>query len=231
MTASIAVVALWAGVHHPKVRDEAAVFPGLPTVGALLIKGRAEPVCTASVVRSTHGDVLLTAAHCLSSTLRHNLTFAPAYHDGQAPLGMWPVTRQVLPAGWFPRNEKIRVNSDFAFLIVHGDVERYTGAEVVGLSSPLPALVRVVAYVNRRDRYPISCMRPPETIMVEGQRQLKFVCGGYVGATSGAPFLVGNTVVGVLGGYEHGGIWRSVSYASPFGSALHALYREVRGVP
>ena len=231
LAAVTAAVALWASSNHPAVHYEAAVFPGIPTVGALLIEGHAEPACTASVVRSTHGDVLLTAAHCLGLTLRHNLTFAPAYHDGKAPLGMWAVTRQFMPARWFPRNPKYRVNNDFAFLIVRGDVQRHTGAEIVGSSSPLPALVRVVAYVNYRDRYPISCMRQPETIMVEGERQLKFVCGGYVGATSGAPFLVGNTVVGVLGGYEHGGIWRSVSYASPFGPALHALYREVRGVP
>jgi hypothetical protein len=65
------------------------------------------------------------------------------------------------------------------------------------------------------------------TITVDGQRQLKFVCDGYAGASSGAPFLVGKAVVGVLGGYQDGGIWRSVSYASPFGRALRTLYRQV----
>lgn len=57
--------------------------------------------------------------------------------------------------------------------------------------------------------------------------QLKFVCGGYVNATSGASFLAGRTVAGVLGGYEEGGSGQSVSYASPFGPVVHALYREV----
>jgi hypothetical protein len=217
-------VGIWA-VPHPHVRTEAAVFPGVPTVGALLFKGRTRPFCTASVVWSTRGDVLLTAAHCLGRVLRHNVMFAPAYRHGRAPLGTWDVTREIVPAGWFSRRSaNAGVNIDFAFLLVHGDVQRLTGAEIVGSSSPVPALVRVVGYVNNGDHYPISCTRRPETIMVEGQRQLKFVCGGYVGAASGAPFLVGKTVVGVIGGYQHGGIWRSVSYASPFGPAVRALY-------
>jgi hypothetical protein len=227
LTALTVVIGVWT-IPHRIVPSEAAVFPGIPTVGALLIKGRAEPVCTASVVRSPGGDLLLTAAHCLGATLRHNLAFAPAYHDGKAPWGTWTVARQFMPAGWFPRRRAdTGVNIDFAFLVVRGDVQRYTGAEIVGSSWPVPALVRVVGYVNHTDHYPITCVQQPETIIVEGQRQLKFVCGGYAGATSGAPFLVGKTVVGVLGGYEKGGISRSVSYSSPFGPALHAFYREV----
>jgi hypothetical protein len=222
LIALTAVVATWP-IPHPRVQTDAAVFPGVPTVGALLVKGRTKPFCTASVVWSPRGDVLLTAAHCLGR--RHNIAFAPAYRHGKAPLGTWDVTREIVPAGWFPRrNANSGVNIDFAFLVVHGNVQRVTGAEIVGSSSPVPALVRVVGYVNNGDRYPISCVRRPETIMVQGQRQLKFVCGGYVGAASGAPFLVGRKVVGVIGGYQHGGIWRSVSYASPFGSAMRALY-------
>ena len=228
LTALTAVIGIWT-IPHPPVQTEAAVFAGVPTVGALLFKGRSEPFCTASVVWSTRGDVLLTAAHCLGLIRRDNITFAPAYHNGRAPLGRWEVTREIVPAGWFPRRTADSgINRDFAFLVVHGNVQRFTGAEIVGSSSPLPALVRVVGYVNNSGRYPISCVGQPETIMVEGERQLKFVCGGYAGATSGAPFLVGNTVVGVIGGYQHGGIWRSVSYASPFGWAVRALYREVR---
>jgi hypothetical protein len=222
-----AVAGAWTIPHRP-ARSQAAAFPVVPTVGALLVKGHAKPLCTASVVRSTRGDVLLTAAHCLGRTLRRNMIFAPAYFRGRAPLGTWEVIRQIVPPGWFPRHAYSDVNIDFAFLIVRGDVQRLTGAEIVGSSSPVPARVRVVGYVNQGKRYLIACIRRPETIMVEGERQLKFVCDGYVGASSGAPFLVGKTVVGVLGGYEEGGISRSVSYSSPFGSAIRALYRQVR---
>jgi hypothetical protein len=229
LVALTVAVGIWA-IPHPRVRTEAAVFPGVPTVGALLVKGRAKPFCTASVVWSARGDVLLTAAHCLGRVMRHHMIFVPAYRHGRAPLGTWDVTRQIVPAGWFTRHHANSYpNIDFAFLLVRGDVQRVTGAEILGSSSPVPALVRVVGYVNNGDRYPISCIRRPETIMVEGQRQLKFVCGGYTGAASGAPFLVGKTVVGVLGGYQHGGIWRSVSYSSPFGPAVRALYARVAG--
>jgi hypothetical protein len=231
LVALTVAVSTWA-IPHPRVRTEAAVFPGVPTVGALLAGGRAKPFCTASVVWSARGDVLITAAHCLGRVMRHHMTFAPAYRHGRAPLGTWDVTRQIVPAGWFTRRHANSYpNIDFAFLLVRGDVQRVTGAEILGSSSPVPALVRVVGYVNNGNHYPISCIRRPETIMVEGQRQLKFVCGGYTGAASGAPFLVGKTVVGVLGGYQHGGIWRSVSYSSPFGPAVRALYARVAGVP
>jgi V8-like Glu-specific endopeptidase len=227
LMALTAALGIWT-IPHRVAPNEAVAFSGIPTVGALLVEGRTEPVCTASVVWSASGDLLLTAAHCLGHTLRHDLTFAPGYHDGRAPFGTWEVVRQFMPAGWFPRRRAdTGVNIDFAFLVVHGDVQRYTGAEIVGSSSPAPARVRVVGYVNHTDRYPITCVRQPQTVTVEGQRQLKFVCGGYAGATSGAPFLVGKRVVGVLGGYEKGGIWRSVSYSSPFGPALHVFYREV----
>lgn len=170
---ALMAIAVVGGARAPRRAagaGEAAVFPGLPTVGALLVKGHAQPICTASVVWSSHGDVLLTAAYCLGRTLRRNLTFAPAYYDGRAPLGMWAAERQIVPAGWFTRkNASAGANIDFAFLIVRGDVQRYTGAEIVASSSPAPARVRVVAYVNKRDRYPITCLRRPGTIMVKGE--------------------------------------------------------------
>lgn len=42
--------------------------------------------CTASVVDSPSGDVIATAAHCLSGNAK-DLEFVPMYHDGQAPYG------------------------------------------------------------------------------------------------------------------------------------------------
>jgi hypothetical protein len=60
--------------------------------------------CSASVIRSTAGNVLLTSAHCfhISGFERTNELFVPAY-DGQAessqqrhPLGLWPVRRAYL---------------------------------------------------------------------------------------------------------------------------------------
>ena len=41
-------------------------------------------------------------------------------------------------------------------------------------------------------------------------------CEGLVGGTSGAPWVSGTTVTGVIGGLEGGGCAENVSYSAPF---------------
>ena len=41
-------------------------------------------------------------------------------------------------------------------------------------------------------------------------------CDGLVGGTSGAPWVNGSTVVGVIGGLEGGGCTENLSYSAPF---------------
>jgi hypothetical protein len=62
--------------------------------------------------------------------------------------------------------------------------------------------------------------------------QLEFDCGGYTDGTSGGPFLAGvdaqtgqGTVIGVIGGYEQGGLTPQVSYSAMFGENVAALYQ------
>jgi hypothetical protein len=62
--------------------------------------------------------------------------------------------------------------------------------------------------------------------------QLEFDCGGYTDGTSGGPFLADvnpqtgqGTVIGVIGGYEQGGLTPQVSYSSRLGANAAALYR------
>lgn len=203
-------------------------FPGSSAVGVLLLRNR-HPFCTASVVQSSRGNLVLTAAHCLGRKLASSLMFAPSYHDKRAPLGEWHVTGQVFPAGWFPYGN---VNEDFAFLTVRGDVEARTGAERLGYSSPLPTWVRAEGY-SPAGRLTI-CSRRPGTITARGQQQLKFACPGYAGASSGGPFLTDindrsglGTIVGIIGGYQQGGKTPAVSYSSPFGAVLHELYSSM----
>jgi hypothetical protein len=204
--------------EHPR-------FPGSSAVGVLLLRGQ-HPFCTASVVQSLSGDLVLTAAHCLGRRLATTLMFAPSYHDKRAPFGEWHVTGQVFPAGWFPHRD---VNEDFAFLIVHGDVQARAGAERLGFSAPVPAWVRVEAY-SLAGKLTI-CSRRPGTITAAGEQQLSFACPGYANASSGGPFLTDisarsglGTIVGIIGGYQEGGKSPLVSYSSPFGAVLHELY-------
>jgi hypothetical protein len=203
---------------------------GSSAVGVLLLRGQ-HPFCTASIVNSPRGNLIITAAHCLGRRLASTLMFAPYYYDESAPLGEWQVTGQVFPPGWFPYGN---INQDFAFLTVQGDVQARAGAESLGFSLPVPASVRVEAY-SLTGRLTI-CDRRPGVIAVAGQHQLSFACPGYQKASSGGPFLTGvdrqglGTIVGVIGGYQHGGSTSFMSYSSPFGGILHKLYSSMMGV-
>jgi hypothetical protein len=209
--------------------SEPSRFPGSTAVGVLL-RGR-RPFCTASVVPSVRGDLILTAAHCLGRRLPARLMFAPSYDDERAPFGEWHVTGQVFPHGWFPHRD---INEDFAFLTVRGDVQARSGAERLGYSFPVPAWVRLEAY-SLAGKLTV-CSRRPGTIMAAGQLQLRFACPGYASASSGGPFLADvsarsglGIIVGIIGGYQEGGETPLVSYSSPFGAVLHRLYAAMAG--
>jgi hypothetical protein len=79
--AALAAILLAGGVSAAS--PDAASFDGLPQVGALFQGAwRSEPhFCTASVVDSPSGDVIVTAAHCLSGDAS-DLEFVPMCHDG-----------------------------------------------------------------------------------------------------------------------------------------------------
>jgi hypothetical protein len=213
-----------------QAREQAQVR-GSSAVGVLLLHAR-HPFCTASIVNSLSGDLIITAAHCLERKLASTMMFAPYYHDDRAPLGEWRVTGQVFPPGWFPHRN---INQDFAFLTVRGDLQARAGAESLGFSLPAPVSVRVEAY-SRTGRLTI-CNRKPGVIAAAGQQQLSFACPGYANASSGGPFLTDinqqsglGTIVGLIGGYQHGGSSPSMSYSSPFGTVLHKLYSSMTQV-
>ncbi|HEX9540208.1 MAG TPA: hypothetical protein VGA04_18765 [Streptosporangiaceae bacterium] len=236
---AIFVLLLFAGslfaVHAIRSTDTAVPYDGVGAVGALVIldhnKITRPPFCTAAVVSSPAGNLLLTAAHCLGRVPVSVMGFVPDYQGGSSHFryGLWRVVRQTFPAHWFPDGN---IRRDFAFLTVRGNVQAKAGAETLGTSSPPPASVQVIGYTL--DGHPVTCSEPPTTIAVRGQRQLKFTCGGYEATASGAPFLVnvsaktGNgTIIGVIGGYQQGGDTPSISYSSQFGATIKTLYNAV----
>ncbi len=223
--AIIAAFAVYAAAgEHDARRAQASVTGGSTAVGVLILHRR--PFCTASVVSSPAGNLIITAAHCLGRKLASTLMFAPSYTHKHAPFGEWHVTGQVFPAGWFPYGN---INEDFAFLTVRGDVQARAGADRLGYSSPVPGWVRVEGY-SPAGKLTI-CSRKPGTIMAAGQQQLSFACPGYASASSGGPFLIDvngpsglGVIVGIIGGYQQGGKTPALSYSSPFGPVLHRLY-------
>jgi len=214
----------------------ATPFGGTPAVGALFADrgGRLRHFCTASVVRSPHGDLLITAAHCLSGkSLRPAgaVTFAPGYHDGKFPHGRWLVRTVYVDRRWRTDRDP---DDDVAFLVAGRPgrrIEKYTGAETMATNARLPREVRVVGYPDARNR-PITCAAPAR-LAPGHRRQLVFRCAGYTGGTSGGPFLAQvrratgtGRVIGVIGGYQQGGNRSDVSYSSRFLANVAALYRR-----
>lgn len=207
-------------------------FAGTPAVGALFTtsKGKlGQHFCTASVVGGPGGDLVITAAHCVTG--RSGFVFVPGYDRGAAPYGTWSVTKVYVDQSWKSSSDP---DDDVAFLRVSQagsivPIEDVTGAEALQTGTPARQLVEVIGYPDSGNQ-PIICRNWTWEPM---SRQLEFDCGGYTDGTSGGPFLADvnpltgqGTVIGVIGGYEQGGLTPEISYSSVFGANVAALYRQ-----
>lgn len=223
-----------AGQSGPAVRVAGMPFQGLAAVGALFTTsgGRlGSHFCTASVVSSPAGDLLLTAAHCLQGKALDpvgSVIFAPGYHDGSFPYGVWPVTAVYTDSRWRRGQDP---DDDIAFLTVggpHADIQRLTGAETLTVGQP-PQQVRVIGYPGQTSE-PITCTAPARGF---GPGQMVFDCANFTNGTSGGPFLADlgpatgdGSVIGVIGGYQQGGDTPSISYSPRFTPSLLELYQS-----
>lgn len=189
--------------------------------------------CTASVVDSPAGNLVLTAAHCLRGRAAGQIVFVPGYADGQRPFGTFGVTAVLEDQRW---RSSADPDDDFAFLVVRQPgtttpVEDLTGGESVGIGAAAGRTVRVAGYPNSRQE-PVTCENTARAVSLT---QFQFDCGGFTDGTSGSPLLAGSgpsgrpgTVIGVIGGYEQGGDTPSVSYAARFGRRLAILYQQAQ---
>jgi V8-like Glu-specific endopeptidase len=208
-------------------------FSGEAAVGALFGYSSGKlggHFCTASVVHSPAGDLALTAAHCVSGKTGQ-IAFVPGYADGKAPYGIWLISRVYTDEAWESSQDP---DDDVAFLRISPasdgiPIEDITGAETLGTGwHEASTLVEVIGYPDGSVR-PVWCVNWTKNF---SPTQLQFDCGGYTDGTSGGPFIADlsvstgqGTVIGVIGGYEQGGLTPSVSYSSVFGTAVQALYR------
>ncbi len=190
--------------------------------------------CTASVVNSPAGNLVLTAAHCLAGLSARQIVFVPEYRDGAAPDGVWPVTRAVVDEAW---SASASPDDDMAFLLVHqpgtkASVQSFTGGERLGFGQPPRQLVRVTGYPDAAGA-PVSCLNQATPL---GAVRLEFDCDGFATGTSGSALLADvspvtglGTVLGIIGGYQQGGNTASVSYADRVGAVVAALYKRATG--
>jgi V8-like Glu-specific endopeptidase len=195
--------------------------------------------CTASVVDSPVGDLVVTAAHCMLNKTADQVAFVPDYSAGHMPYGVWNVTSVIEDHRWQKSSD---ADDDFAFLVVNQvgspvPVQDLTGGETLGISARPGRQVKVAGYPNTADTM-VSC---ENTVVAFSPTQFQFNCDGFTDGTSGSPLLAeavpfGATglaatdgvdmVIGVIGGYEQGGYTASVSYAARFATSLAALYQQ-----
>lgn len=235
--ASVGAAPFVHGSGNPAPRQLPSASPtsrspgGAAAVGALftVTNGQLDThICTASVVHSTHGDLAVTAAHCLDG-IQGQVVFAPGYDNGKSPFGTWPVTAVYTDQAW---QSSQNPDDDFAFVKLSrasggAAIEHVTGAEQLGIGWQVPALVHVTGYPDDTEQ-PITCTNWARAF---SSTQLEFDCADFTDGTSGSPLLAKvsgssgyGTVIGVIGGYEEGGNTPDVSYASAFGASVEALY-------
>lgn len=200
--------------------------------------GKLQHFCTAAVVRSPQEDLVITAAHCIYGKVlgtKGQVIFGPEWSNGKFPKGRWLVMSATVDSKWKQDRDP---NDDVAFLVVrNGDqkIQRVTGAETLEIGTKLPKTVQVIGYPDSASK-PVRCNGSATQLLHRKYlHQLVFDCGGYTGGTSGGPFLMrlskggAGEVIGVIGGFEEGGVSPSVSYSSQFLSNIAGLYKQVTG--
>ncbi|GGY09968.1 trypsin-like serine peptidase [Streptomyces hiroshimensis] len=214
--------------------------PASPAVGPLFYTGQGAPGhgCSASVVHSPKGDLIITAAHCVyQDGFRTDIAFVPGYRDGVAPYGVWVPTSVDLDPEWAADRDP---DHDVAFLRVRraggGDtgtkpLEQVTGAERIRFRPAAGRPTRVIGYPLGEER-PVSCQNRTTAY---SPTQLQFDCADLPNGTSGGPLLTDidpatglGTVNGVIGGHDEGGD-EQTSYSSYFGDGIESLYRRATG--
>jgi Trypsin-like peptidase domain len=184
-----------------------------PRVGAVFLGGSDLHACTGSVLHSAAGNLVLTAAHCLGAG--GPATFVPGFAGKAAPADFWTVDALYLDPRWVDDRDP---QADYAIARVSrangGSVEAQVGSALSLGSAPAKgSRVNVVAYPAGVGGMPIGC-QASTGISDGGYPQLP--CAGLVDGTSGAPWISGSTVTGVIGGLHGGGCAENLSYSSPF---------------
>lgn len=219
--------------HLGQPQQKAVAAPVDPDkrVGAIFIDGGPLHVCTGSVVHSTGGNLMMTAAHCLAGATQ--ITFVPGFAGDAppAPADVWKADAVYLDPRWTASKDP---NADYAIARLSNDaggsVESRAGlALTLGKTPPPGSHVTVMGYPAGVGGAPIGCQA--STSLTEGGFP-SFPCEGLVDGTSGAPWVSGTMLTGVIGGFERGGCAANVSYSAPFDAqTAQLLARAEAGGP
>ncbi|MCM3847016.1 serine protease [Pseudonocardia sp. DR1-2] len=234
------VVPVATGPSVPAVTAPDGTPVARPATGALFDGPAEDPgdhFCSASVVESATGDLVVTAAHCVAdgdgTPARTGMSFAPGYDDGTAPFGYWTVTAAAVPPGWLESGDP---DSDVAFLTVSRPdappIQQVTGAYrlAFGASGTGDDDTPVTAVGYNDGDEDATTVSGTAGTLDEDQWQLDQP--GLDQGSSGGPWLTGpddSEILAVTGGYQQGGDSPDVSYGADLGPAVQSAYRSAGG--
>ena len=201
----------------------AAPVPPNSRIGALFLGAGDLHTCTAAVLDSAGGDLILTAAHCVAEGI--DTTFVAGFSDAVDPADTWKVDAIYLDPRWVTNQDPL---ADFAILRVvrdgGGTLEADAGGGLALGAAPKPGTaVSVTGYGLGVGGGPIGCQAATE-LAPGGFPSLP--CSGMIDGTSGAPWTTGLTITGLVGGLDGGGCDENVSYSPPLDDAVVALLRR-----
>lgn len=202
------------------VAGAAPVAPD-PRVGAVFLGGgTADSVhtCSASILDSSTGDLILTAAHCVADGV--GTTFIPGFHDGDDDI--WRITTVYLDPRWVASQDP---HADFAIARVRHEaegsaVQSFVGGLTLGSAPPAGTSVTVTGYPMGSGGDPLRC-HGVTGLSQDGYPSLP--CIGLTDGFSGAPWIVGSTVIGVIGGPDGGGCDDDLSFSPRFDESILGL--------
>ncbi|MBS1694411.1 MAG: trypsin-like serine protease [Actinobacteria bacterium] len=206
----------------PATASAAPVAPD-SRIGAIFLGATDLHTCSASVLDTATGDLILTAAHCLVQDV--DSTFVAGFDDSAADDETWRIDTVYLDPRWVADQDPL---ADFAIARVSraagDDVEAFAGGGLtIGLAPPPGTAVTVTGYGLGIGGGPIRCA----AVAARAEREFPSVdCAGLVPGVSGAPWTTGargSTVVGLVGGLDGGGCEDDVSYSPPFDAAITRL--------
>jgi V8-like Glu-specific endopeptidase len=224
---------------HPPTGTPTAEPAGFgKRVGALFSHDtKGDHFCTASAVDSPNRNLIITAAHCVHSGegggYLSDLVFVPGYRNGNAPYGIWKVKAQFVDKRWAAGSDP---DLDVGFAVLQPlngrNIADVLGSNLLGIDQGFDNIVRVTGYPSRSDAA-VTCINRTTR---EEKYQMRFACNGYAPGTSGSPWLTHydprtkrGEVVGVIGGYQLGGLEDAVSYSAYFDDDVRKLYERAIG--
>lgn len=199
-----------------------------PRVGAVFLGGSSLHTCTGGVLDSPGGNLIITAAHCVAEGV--DTVFVSGFNNDPAPANAWHVDAVYLDPRWVASQDPL---ADYAIAKVSrgsgGTVQEQAGGGLRLGPAPKPGtVITVTGYGVGVGGGPVGC-RTATAPNTRGYPSL--ACAGLVDGLSGAPWIDGSTVTGVIGGLDGGGCNDELSYSPPFDAAITGVLAraEARG--